>query len=409
MPDLIAEFDAALTRVVSDARFRRWGGLVLTSCLLGRHVWTSIREGQRLYPHLFVALVANSGFGKSSTIGAVRDALRDYTLPPATTNAVPPIRIAATSITLPRMVRELGHVFPDAKGMSGLRSRCYAVLADEVGVLLGDRANTTDLQTLADVWDMKQVLAKQNVYSEQKGRETKAVDHYAVLFAGAQPAWIAEAMPLGRFQLGFPARCHFVLGHTRQAPYWSRRKGATWEDGLRQALDPTMAQVARLKGIVDWEDAAWDAFTAWATQQANDATSWGGLLEGYGARRPEHAAKLALLVACAHVHSAITLDDWRDALEALVNAEAGLPGVLELVGANPQRPREDEVVAWVAQHGETRETALRAKMRAFFETRAIGPTLEELVRAGLLICTTPEQISPHRKFRARDTTPHVTS
>jgi hypothetical protein len=378
---------------------------LLTSCLLGRHVWTSIREDQPLYPHLFAVLVANSGFGKSSTISAVRDALGDYIKPPQGV-AVPPIQVAATSITLPRMMRELGHVFPDgggAKGamVAGLRSRCYAILADEIGILLGDRANTTDLQTLADMWDMKEVLQKQNVYAEQKGKETKARNHYATMFAGAQPPWIAEAMPINRFQLGFPARCHFVLGDTRTVPAFSRSKGGNWAAQLRATLGPTMAAVYALKGEIVWDDDAWAEFCNWATIALTNHDQWTGLLEGYGARRPEHAAKLALVVACARVHSTIELGDWHHALSVMLDTEIRLPEVLSLVGANTQRPREDQVVEWVkAQGKEVREMALRAYMRNFFETRMIGMTLEELMRAGLLTNTRLDQVSPHRKFVA---------
>lgn len=404
MPDLLAEFDAALASVVSDRRFRQWGGLLLTSCLLGRHVWTSIREDQPLYPHLFAMLVANSGFGKSSTISSVRDALGDYLKAPHGVT-VPPIQIAATSITLPRMMRELGHVFPDSGGptgalVAGLRSRCYAILADEMGILLGDRANITDLQTLADIWDMKDVLKKQNVYSEQKGKETTARNHYATLFAGAQPPWIAEAMPLNRFQLGFPARCHFVLGDTRTVPAFSRSRGGNWAKALRTALGPTMSAVFKLKGEVVWEDAAWDAFCTWAAAALAAHDQWTGLMEGYGARRPEHAAKLALVVACARVHTIIDLGDWDTALSIMLDTETRLPEVLALVGANTQRPREDQVVEWVKAQGKlVRETSLRAYMRNFFETRMIGITLEELVRAGLLKCE-EDKASPHRKFEA---------
>lgn len=392
MPDLIAEFDAVMAPVVSDPRFRRWGGLVLTSCLLGgRRVWTSIREDQPLYPHLFVALVANSGFGKSSTIGGVRDAL----------HGIKAIRIGATHVTMPRLVRELGHVFPDAKGLRGLRADCYALLSDELGALFGDRAHTGDLQTLADIWDMKRVLEKQNVYSEAKGKETKAYDHYMTMFAGAQPAWLAEAMPLGRFQLGFPARCHFILGTTRQQPAFSRSKGGNWEEDLRKALGPTMQQVAALRGAVGWTDDAWDAFTLWATDALTQLDRWTGLMEGYGSRRPEHAAKLALLVACARVHAAIELADWESAVGMLLDAEAHLPEVLAMVGANQARPREDQVVEWVRGRGETREADLRLYMRNFFETHRITQTLEELVNAGLLENTTLDWGSPKRKFKAK--------
>lgn len=395
--DLIAEFDAVLAPLVSDRRFRRWGGLVLTSCLLGRHVWTVTRAGQPLYPHLFVMLVAASGFGKSTVIDSVGTALKEFTEAPAQGVGVARVKLAAKSITLPRMLRELGGVFPDAKKLTGLRSTCYAALLGEISLLLGDKASTVDLQTLAAIWDMNEVLEKQNVYAQMKGKETKAVDHYTVLFTGAQPDWIAEAMPVGKFRLGFPARTHFVLGAVPTDEPLSQDDPDEFGENLRRVLGPTMQAVAALKGRMRFEPDAFAELQAWRKSQHGVSF---GLLDGYGTRRPEHLAKLALVVACARVHATIEQDDLLEALDTLQDAERLLPEVLAQVGANSQRPREDQVVEWVRERGETRESVLRAYMRNFFETHRISQTLEELRAAGLLKCTTPDQVSPHRKFKA---------
>jgi hypothetical protein len=101
------------------------------------------------------------------------------------------------------------------------------------------------------------------------------------------------------------------------------------------------------------------------------------------------------------VHNTIEKQDLLDAIVILQDAETLLPEVLAQVGANSQRPREDQVVEWVKARGVVRETALRAYMRNFFETRLIGPTLDELVRAGMLVEENEGQfVSPHRKYRA---------
>ncbi len=149
-----------------------------------------------------------------------------------------------------------------------------------------------------------------------------------------------------------------------------------------------------------WDNASLSELAIWSAQSHKDRNRFGALFEGYGVRRHEHAAKMALLFACARVHSSITLDDWNSAIELLDATEKLLPEVLSLVGANPQRPREDQILDWVRQHGTVRETNLRAYIRNFVNTRDIGMTLEELMKAGMLTCTTPDQVSPHRKFKA---------
>lgn len=405
MPDVITDFDFAITPVVSDPLFRRWGGVMLTSALLGRHVWTSVRAGQPLFPHTFVMLVAGSGYGKSTTIGAVRECLRDYTRAGPGPTDPPRVRMAAKQITFPRLVRELGNAFPNvprALGGALLRARCYALLADEIGVLMGEKAKVDDLQILAAIYDMDRDYDKQTVRDERDKRETHARDHYMVAMLGAQPAWIAEALPLGRFQLGLPARTHFVLGTHRTVPAYAQGVATDWGDGLRAALAPAMSGVVALSGLFTWEQAAWGEFMAWTGGGMPSAGGalrpWDGLLEGYGNRRVEHAAKLALVFAASRGSGVVEVADWAAALRLMFDTERHLDDILALVGANPSRVREDEVVNWVrAQGAEVPEAVLRAHMRAFFDTRQIGWVLDELERAGLLQ-DTARRASPHRRF-----------
>lgn len=406
MTDLIADFDAALAPTVSDPLFRRWGGAMLTSALLGRHAWTTIKQGQPLYPHLYAMLVAGSGFGKSQTIKAVRECLVPWTKAGPGPADPPRVRFAAKNITFPRLIRELGNAFPAVpKSLGGnlLRVKCYALLADEIGVLLGDKANVSDLQQLASIWDMDKVYDKQTVRDERDKRETSALDHYMVAMLGAQPAWIAEALPLGRFQLGFPARTHFVLGKVKsdQGVDFSPA-GVTFEDTIRAAVDAGAQQVTALKGLFTWEQRAQDAIVDWvrAGQPGRGGTvrEWTGLLDGYGNRRREHAAKLATVFAASRGETEIALGDWEAGLGLLLDTEDDMDDVLELVGANPQRVREDQVLQWVrAQGGEVPEAVLRAHMRAFFDTRTIGWTIDELLAAKLLV-DVANRAAPHRRF-----------
>lgn len=407
MTDVIADFDAALAPTVLDPLFRRWGGVMLTSALLGRHVRTTIRAGQPLFPHHFVMLVADSGYGKSTLTLAVEECLRDFTKAGPGPSDPPRVRLAAKNITFPRLVRELGNAFPNvSKALGGglLRVTCYALLADEIGVLMGEKAKVDDLQQLAAIYDMGRDYQKQTVRDERDKRETHARDHYMVALLGAQPAWIAEALPLGRFKLGLPARTHFVLGTVKSDAGLDFGTTATtvFGDQLRAAVGPAMTAAAAVSGLFTWEQQAQDEFRAWVASgqpsRAGKLKDWSGLLDGYGNRRREHVAKLALVFAASRGGTQIELDDWRNALALLLDTEEHLDDVLSLVGANPARVREDQVVQWVrGQGGEVPEPVLRAYMRSFFETRSISWTIDELVHAGLLV-DVARRAAPHRRF-----------
>ena len=381
----------------ADALFRRWGGMSLTSCLLGRRVWTSVRAGRPLYPHLYIMLVATSGFGKSSTINAVRAALKDFTGPRTSQILrgapiiIPQIHIAPVEFTFPRMIGDIGKIFKDRPD-SEPAPQCYAILADEVGVLLGKETGITPLQQLSKLWDMEEVYDKTSVRAQEQNRETTAYNHYITALLGAQPAWIEEAIPLSRFQLGMPARTHFVLGREEQERVFSQGTIGDFGASVRSALGPSMKVVSSVAGYVEWTTEAFSHFTQWAGARAGDEKrrdgsvgTWAGLMEGYGNRRAEHAAKLALVVAASRGQGSIRRRDFGDALDLLWRTEEDLDAVMAMVGSNPLRHREDTIVQWVRErNGEVPEALVRAYMRNFFDTRMIGMTLDGLVAAGQL-------------------------
>jgi len=395
----------------ADPLFRRWGGMALTSCLLGRRVWTTIRAGRPLYPHLYVMLVATSGFGKSSTISAVRAALRDHTGVTRVSDIVagapmttPQVVIAPTEFTFPRMIGDIGKVFKDRK-RDEPAPQCYAILADEVGVILGKEAGITALQQLSKLWDMEEVYDKTSVRAQEQNRETTAYNHYITALLGAQPAWIEEAIPLSRFQLGMPARTHFVLGREEQERVFSQGTIGDFGASVRSALGPSMKVASSVAGYVEWTTEAFSHFTQWAGKRVGDEKrrdgsigTWAGLMEGYGNRRAEHAAKLSLVIACSRGRESICVSDFAAALDLLWRTEEDLDAIMAMVGANPQRHKEDTIVEWVRERGgEVPEALVRAHMRNFFDTRMIGMTLDGLVTSGQLRVVA-RTFAPMRRF-----------
>lgn len=382
----------------ADPLFRRWGGMALTSCLLGRRVWTTVRAGRPLYPHLYVMLVATSGFGKSSTISAVRAALRDFTGVTRVSEIVsgapmttPQVVIAPTEFTFPRMIGDIGKVFKDRK-KDEPAPQCYAILADEVGVILGKEAGITALQQLSKLWDMEETYEKTSVRAQEQNRETAAYKHYITALLGAQPAWIEEAIPLSRFQLGMPARTHFVLGREEQERVFSQGTIGDFGASVRSALGPSMRMVSSVGGYVEWTTEAFSRFTEWAGKKVGDEKrrdgsvgTWAGLMEGYGNRRAEHVAKLSLVLACARGRENIDTAAFDGATEILWRTEEDLDAIMAMVGSNPLRHREDTIIEWVRERGgEVSEAIVRAHMRNFFDTRMVGMTLDGLVASGQL-------------------------
>src|SRR5229473_604693 len=222
----------------------------------------------------------------------------------------------------------------------------------------------------------------------------------------AQPAWKEEAIPLSRFKLGMPARTHFVLGKKKQARKFSQMNGIAFGARLRDALAPSLNYVATIAGKCAWTSEAFGAFNQWAGDMSGrepcrngQIRNWSGLVEGYGDRRAEHCAKLALILTCARGQKEIDLEAFMDAKELLWDTEEDLDAIMAMVGANPRRTQEDEVLEWVKASGEVSEAALRAHMRNFFDTRIVSMTIDNLETAGLLL-KTERTHPPTRRFKA---------
>ena len=403
--DLVAEFASAIEPLGADPLFRRWGGMALTSCLLGRRVWTSTLYGLPLYPHLYVMLVAGSGYGKSMVIECVHQALMPFSRPePGVANSWAQVAFAPAKITFPQLEASLGRAFSEAHAEAGLGVgiQCYALIAEEIGALLGEKAGIEQLQDMALIWDMRHEFAKETREGEKKKTNTRAIEHYMVALLGAQPAWIEEALGLSRFQLGTPARTHFVLPSGPGVRVRLSQHQQSIYDKMRADLLPTMRYVSKVIGYCPWAEDAFNELQDWreAGSPGRDGQirEWGKILESYGKRRAEHVAKMALVQACARGHTTISLEDWRSALDLLWTTEECLGEIAAMVGANPHRYRENEIVDWVKSRGEVEEPALRAYMRNFIDTRYIGMTLDELERSGLLENLRPSHNSPHRKF-----------
>lgn len=398
---LIEAFAAETVGLGVDPAYRRWGGVALTSALLGRRLWTSITAGMPLYGNLYVAFVGDSGFGKSLVINAVAEALR---APSIADRPRPWAAVVPQDTTLEMLVLSLIEYFPLDRVEDTGRTHCVAMLADEIGVLFRDDANKKDLSLLQAIYDMHYTIARRRVRDHERNVEFSGFGHYFTALWGLTPTWLETGLPVDNIGLGWPARTHFVVGHRRREV---ELFGAVDDLGgrLRARLGPAIEAVQQCaNGHWHWTTEARAAIESWLAAGLPGFAPSGELLNGYANRRLEHSAKLALVCA-AGTHPErpmIEADDFAEARSLMSGVENDLPELFEHVGASATRHGTQRLLDWASrQDGWFSEADLRAATFVFFDPRGHDASIDAVIGAGLLELKSPNMIKPYRVLRKK--------
>lgn len=362
-----------------DPAFRRWGGIVLTSCLLGRDSWTTITAGMPLYGNIYVGFVGDSGFGKSLVINAVGLALHETTQQGATPRCI----IVPQDCTLEELVLLLIQHFPFDNPPEGA-TRALAMLADEIGVLFRDDANRKDLSLLQSIYDMRGSIARRRVRDREHGLTPEGFGHYFTALWGMTPAWLEVGLPTSNVGLGWPARTHFVTGH-------QPRRVTLFDTALdlgRRLREALHAQITAVKnaacGNWVWTPEAQAAIQAWLSAGLPGFDHHAELLNGYANRRLEHSAKLAFIYAAARhpQRPFIEAEDFEGGREAMAGVERDLPDIFARVGASLTRHGEQRLIDWAARRGDWfTEAEIREATHEFFTPRDHDAAIDALCAA----------------------------
>ena len=295
--------------------FNRWVGLLVLSAATQRRVWLQDANNQ-IWPNLFVVLVAPSGVGKTS---AMREGI------PFIEASLGPKHISPSKITAAQFAKQFGKAQKQDNALGVYTP--YMVWAEEFPSFLGNDAYKTgmiaDLTTLYD--------CPSRWIKETKGNGIDdLVLPYLCLGAGTTAQGIFDVLPPGTVTQGFTARIIFIHANYNE----KRVVEKPWTDKhikLNAMLLNDIRYIAQLTGPAKMSDIARTLWTDYYMHRPQaDQEFADSRLQGYAARKPFYAKKIALLLSVSEGDSlVIEAEHVERALEMIGEVDASLKRVYE--------------------------------------------------------------------------------
>ncbi len=382
--DFIEDFVKATANMPSPERLRRWTAIAVVSAAATRRVWTCIEDDLKLFPNMFIFLVAPPGVGKTRAM----DVGKRLLLP------LKHLHFSPDEVTRQRVIEQMGEIFLASKREG---SQGYLSLISEWATFMPE-ADKAWMQAIARIWDCPDLYEKQ-IKTGERTRDY-VVKPYFTMIAGCQPSWFAEGFPPSSYEMGLPARIFFIWGGEKPKPVRFRKREQVKDQAV---LLKDVVRIAEQAGEVPWDEDAQAAFVAWE-ERGYSPTVDDPLLLGYNTRRDMHAGKLSLIVALSRGHKTIQKSDFHRALAYMQEAEVEMPTALQNAGGNVYKAQEEAVVQyiqaeWLRERRPVAERWVRRRLGQLVPTTIIGSIINELLAQGRIKTITEEAKAPNRLLK----------
>lgn len=263
------------------AIFQRWMGILCLSVATGHRVWLE-EANMRIWPNLYVVLVGPSGIGKGQ---AMREAL-----PFLEKTGVP---ISPDKITIPKLTKVMAANAIEDEEL-GLYTP-YLIWAEELPSFLGQDAYKSG--KLADLTTLYDCAGKWESGTKHQGDDIIS-QPYVCMGAGATASGLFDVVPGRSIGQGFTSRLMFVASNkyplrVAEKPWYAAKHGK-----LLEALQWDIEIISRLRGAWKFSDYARVWWNDYYLHRPNPTEEYGDeRMQGYAARKPFYAKKLALLLA----------------------------------------------------------------------------------------------------------------
>jgi len=399
------DFVEACADAVKDSAiplpFRYWSAISAVSGALGRRCWYDA-GAFKIYPNMFVLLVAGPGRGKSVSFslpfGQVFKAL---TTPIGTTPQSDefnpmlfsygledrPLYLVEDRITPEKLAVDMARVSRTDLRLTGPTTGTFwdsslTMATSEFGTFMN--RNDVYLQMfMTDMWDSK----------DQFSYRTKTAGEYMIKgpclnwIACATPDQLVDNLPENARSQGLLSRMFIVYydGEKLPADIWYGKASTNEVDNLRADF----AEIAQMHGPFTLEDklkdTARDDVRAGLQPEPSDPN-----LGEYSQRRPSHLFKIAMAVSASRSDKRIITEaDWRDARWLMSEAEAQMPKALERFGVGKAGKIVSELKVHLADLKLHKKVITTNKLRQEILRRVSSPveveaTVQSMERSGLI-------------------------
>lgn len=316
-------FDKYTSGLPSPNIFRKWGGILAIAGALERKVWITSNYGQ-LFPNMYCVFVAPAGVGKTVITKTVRKfwaQLDDHHTAPAS--------VSKASLMDALRDAERKGVVTNGLGQGGFGQfnfNSLKILSNELGVLIPGYDNEF-MNVLTDLYDG-------DSYSERKRSATlnfKIENPQINLLAATTPSYLNNVMPEGAWEQGFISRVLLIYsGQTQVHPLFGEELK---NEKLGKELAFDLNTVGKLYGAMEFEPDAAEAMQAWHMAGGPPVPDHPRLVN-YNTRRTAHLLKLCMVSSASAGESlTITLDNYTEALDWLIEAEMYMPDIFKAMTA----------------------------------------------------------------------------
>src|SRR6266478_1840079 len=309
----------------SPDSYHMWTALTVLAAALGRKCYLN-KGYYRLYPNLFVVLVAGAAKCRKSTainLGIVAPSGERLFAD------IPSTKIISGKITPEKFIREISEaqiIDPDVPG----RLRCPNIFvhSSELSVLLTKQAYGEPLiHILTDLYD----CPKQWAYkTKNKGVDTLE-DVFTCILAATTPDGIAKGIPPTALNEGFASRVIWVYedSTTREnaLPELTQR-----QTDLAKILKRMLEERAALAGEFTLTRESKDCYKTWYHEMMQLPPS-DKFLEGMYARKHDHLLRIAMILAGNYMQREIEPAHLDAGISILANMERNAAGAFSALGS----------------------------------------------------------------------------
>ena len=326
--DFISTFTAATEPLASPTIFRRWTAISAIAAALRQNVW--VKTAHRLYPNMYIFLVAHPGVGKTRIISEGRHlALKSES-----------IHLAPISMTFASLVDAL----EDAKvelvrqPEGTIKYNSMYITADELGAFMA-KYEPEMIDGLSHFYDPSPYQQVRRTNDINVRIESPQIN----ILAGSTPQNLMGFMPEKAWGQGFTSRIIMIFSDQRILVDDFADHGRPRTEDLIHDL----RHISNLYGAFTVTQPYRDAVNEWKKAGELPVPGHPRLIH-YLTRRRVHIYKLSMIASVNRDDSLyLTEADFFTALEWLANAERDMADIFKAGATNADAQAQDDIVHWI--------------------------------------------------------------
>jgi hypothetical protein len=366
----------------SPELFHLWSGLTVLSSTIGRSIYLN-KGYYKVYPNIYVVLVAPSGVCRKTTACAVAVGLLDEMRFSAKTKEdVDRLRVNVVreKITPQALTQFLAaQITKDEEGKFVGKSECL-VYAPELAVFLGAEASANGLLALLtslydspDVWEYR--------------TKTQGTDYlfnvYVTILGASTPVWLFQGIPNDVVGAGLFARI-ILVAQRETARRVAFPKVSNGMAKIRPHLIEQLIKIKQLSMEVQLSSTAEEYYTLWYSDREMPQDE---RFMSFFEREHDHVIKIAILLAASYgdlfTSNVLSKERLEEAIVYLDKIKETMPLAYEGIGDHIAAKGYEKVLEQIKQRGgEAEHSWLLNRNWYKFDTESFKKVIDLLIETG---------------------------